>query len=485
MRRISGTFIALALLTPSLALAQRPSNSMHTNSAQLYLTRALGTQVAAEKAKLYEQALGAATQGVQTQPGNSKTWFVLGSVYAAMGDALGADSAFDKAEQMWPEYKKETDQERLRAFAAASNKGVLAIQQNDMAAATAALEGAAKVYNKRPTALLNLGSIYARQNKREEAIAAYRSALEIMRGPERATLKPEEEKQWADWEEAVSLNLAQMLALSDKNEEAVTAYEEYLKRNPNNTLVRSNLAVVYSRMGKREEASRVYNELLSQDLSAEDFFRVGVGLRRAQQLDRATEAFTKSIAKNPHSQESYFNLAYTLWETIQPLAEAREKATAAADKTRMAAQLRPLYERLLENAVKSREFDPSNRNMIALMQRAYRGLADLEATVAKQNEWKLKVPPLITEYDALPFEVTGITMTTEEKKTTVEGKIINVKTTKGQPMKIRLSLVDATGKEVGSQDISVVAPDVEAEEDFKAEFTTDAPPAGWKYAIIK
>lgn len=484
MRRISRTFIALALLTPALAEAQRPSNTMHTNSAQLYLGRAVGTQVAAEKAKLFEQALGAATQGVQAQPGNSKSWFVLGTVYAAMGDAIGADSAFDRAEQMWPDYKKETEVERLRAFAAASNKGVLAIQQNDMAAATAALEGAAKVYNKRPTALLNLGSIYARQNKREEAITAYRGALEILRGPDRAGLKPEEEKQWAEWEEAVSLNLAQMLAMSDKNQEAAAAYEEYLKRNPNNTLVRSNLAVVYSRMGKREEAARVYNELLGQDLTAEDFFRVGVGLRRAQQLDRAAEAFTKAIAKNPQSQESYFNLAYTLWETIQPLEEARSKA-AAAEKTRMAAQLRPLYEQLLTNAVKSREFDPSNRNIIALMQRAYRGLADLETAVAKQNEWKLKVPPLITEYDALPFEVAGIVMTTEDKKTTVEGKIINVKTTKGQPMKMRLSLLDASGKEIGAQDISVVAPEVEAEADFKAEFTTDAPPAGWKYAIVK
>src|SRR5215204_723181 len=174
MSRISRTFIALALLTPALAQAQRPANTMNTTSAQLYLTRASGTQVAAEKAKLFEQALGAATQGVQQAPTNSKTWFVLGAVYAAMGDAAGADSAFDKAEQMWPDYKKETEQERLRAFAAASNKGVLAIQQNDYAAAAAALEGAAKVYDKRPTALLNLGSIYARQNKREEAITAYR-----------------------------------------------------------------------------------------------------------------------------------------------------------------------------------------------------------------------------------------------------------------------------------------------------------------------
>ena len=484
MSRIGKTLFILALVTPALAEAQRPSNTMHTTSAQLYLNRALQSNVPQEKAKLFDQALGAAQQGVTAAAGNSRTWFVLGAVHAAMGNAIAADSAFDKAEQLWPEYAKETETERLRAYVTASNAGVMAIQANDLAKATAALEGAAAVYNKRPTALLNLGSIYARQNNREGAITAYRAALEILRSPARTGLKPEEEKQWADWEEAISLNLAQLLALAEKNEEAVTAYEDYLKRNPNNTMIKSNLAVVLSRMGKRDDAARIYRELLSADLSAEDFFRVGIGLRRAQQLDQAAEAFRKSIAKNPQSQEAYFNQAYVLWETIQPLEDARAKAPAA-DKAKMATQLKALYEEMLVNATKSREFDPSNRNVLALMQRAYRGLADLTTDVKQANEYKLKVPPLISTYDALPFEVTGITLTTVEKKTTVEGKIINVKTTKGQPMKVKFSLVNAAGAEIGSQEVSVVAPEVEAEADFKAEFTTDAPPAGWKYEILK
>jgi tetratricopeptide (TPR) repeat protein len=321
-------------------------------------------------------------------------------------------------------------------------------------------------------------------NNREGATAALRGALEILRGPNRQGLKPEEEKQWAEWEEAVSLNLAQQLALADKNEEAVVAYEDYLKRNPNNNMIRSNLAVVYSRMGKRDDAARVYNELLGKDLSAEDFFRVGVGLRRAQQLDRAAEAFAKSIAKNPQSQEAYFNLAYVLWETIQPLEETRSKATAA-NQTTLGNQLRPMYEQLLTNAVKSREFDPTNRNMLALMQRAYRGLADLTKDVKQANEWRLKIPPLLSEYEALPFEVSAITMTIEGKKVMVEGKMVNIKTTKGQPMKIKLSVVDPAGAVIATQDVTVTAPEIEAEEDFKAEFTVEGTPAGWKYAIVK
>ena len=481
MMRAGRIFLLLALMTPAFAQAQRPSNTMHTTSAELYLTRGVQSSVPAEKQKLLDEALEAALKGVQAAAGNSKTWFTLGRVYAARGDAVGADSAFDRAEQLWPEYKEDTEEERFRAFAMASNAGVAAIQANDLEAALTALEGASRVYDKRPTALLNLGSVYTRMNNREKAIEAYRGALEILRGPARQGLKPEEEKQWAEWEEATSLNLAQHLAFADRNEEAAQAYEAYLARSPDNTLIRTNLAVVYSRMGKRDEAARVYRELLAKDLPADEFFRVGVGLRRAQQLDQAAEAFRKGLAKNPQHQESYFNLAYVLWETIQPLEDALATAKPA-DATRMKTQLRPMYEAMIESAVKARELDPTNRNLLALLQRGYRGLATITADVKKQNELKLKIPPLISAYDALTFEVTGIVADVQEKKVTLEGKVVNIKTPKGQPMTFRLAVVDAAGTELDAKDITVTAPEIEGEADFKAEFDVTGY-AGWKYSV--
>ena len=64
-----------------------PERDYETRSAMLYLERAQKTQVAPERAKLLKQALEMATQGVQSQSGNSKTWFTLGQVYAELGDA--------------------------------------------------------------------------------------------------------------------------------------------------------------------------------------------------------------------------------------------------------------------------------------------------------------------------------------------------------------------------------------------------------------
>src|SRR3990172_522559 len=106
MKRIGKLLVATLLVLPVAAQAQRPGSTMQTRSSELYLDRAEKNTREDDKAKLFAQALEMATKGVQADAGNSKTWFVLGKVYAATGDAIGADTAFTKAETMWPEYKK-------------------------------------------------------------------------------------------------------------------------------------------------------------------------------------------------------------------------------------------------------------------------------------------------------------------------------------------------------------------------------------------
>jgi tetratricopeptide (TPR) repeat protein len=263
MRRFGLLLTTVMLVLPAAASAQRPGNNMQIRSAELYLDRAEKTQVPEEKNKLFQQAHEMAMQAVAKDPGNSKTWYTLGRIYALQGNALGADSAFDKAETMWPDYVKETDIERQRAYVTAFNEGVAAIQKNDLGAAIRNLEAAHVVFPKKPTASLNLGNLYAKANDAEKAAASYRTALSVLRGEYRKGLSEAEEKQWAQWEEAASFNLAQILATSQKDAEAAEAYTEYLQRNPTNNIARANLAVVYGRMGKKDEATKVYNELLA------------------------------------------------------------------------------------------------------------------------------------------------------------------------------------------------------------------------------
>ena len=484
MRRI-GMLVLFLVALPAVTLAQRPSGNRFITTAEIKMKSASETQVPDDVARFLGEALEAAQSAIETYGDNSKSWFTLGRVHVHLGNTLAADSALDRAEQLWPKYAEDTDSLRFRAFAKSSNAGVAALQANKVEEAIKHLEAATVIYNKRPTAFLNLSGAYARNNQNDKAAAAYKAALDILRGPARAGLNEAEEKQWAEWEEGAALNLAQLYAMTDRNEEAAVAYEEYLKRNPNNSLVQTNLAVVYNRMGKTQDAARIYSALLAQDLPADEYFRVGVGLRRGQQFDQSALALEKAIAKNPQMYEAYFNHAYTVWEMLQPLDEARDAAKTPAEKKRIADQMRPLYEKLLVSAEKARSFDPAGRNMLALMNRAYAGLANTAADKKTSDDYKLKIPPLLAAYDALKFEAANVAMNVEDKKVTVTGDLVNIKQPKGEPMKIRISLLDANGATIGTpQEVSVPAPEVEAVADFKAEFTVDTVPAGWKYEVL-
>jgi len=480
MNRITKLFFAVLLLAPVAAHAQRPSATMQTRSAGLYLERAQKTQVPAERAKLLQQALDMATQGVQSQGGNSKTWFTLGQVYSELGDAAGADSAFDKAETMWPEYTKETEPERLKAFVNTFNAGVTALGQNKTEEAIAKLEAANKIYSKRPTAALNLGNLYSKTNNTEKAAASYRQALEIMRGPERKALKPEEEKQWAQWEEAAAFNLAQILAQGNKDAEAVQAYQDYLARNPKNVVARSNLALVLTRMGKKDEASKVYQDLLAaQDLTDDDYFQVGVGLFRSEQYSQAAEAFRKAITKNSAMRDAYYNLAQALYSQSTAIEEQRSKAKIA-DQKNFDSQLKPLYEELQTAAEKARELDPNNRNILALLARSYRGMADV-VPVAASNEWKNKTLAVMKVHQDLPFEVTELSATTDSGEIKVTGNVVNLKATAGQPIALTFSFLGKNGQVLGTQDVTVTAPKVEDQVPFTVSFKTAETLGGLKY----
>ena len=479
MNRVMKLLCAVLVLTPVAAQAQRPSATMQTRSAMLYLERAQKTQVAPERAKLLQQALEMATQGVQSQSGNSKTWFTLGQVYAELGDAVGADSAFDKAESMWPEYTKETEQERLKTFVNTFNAGVIAVQQNKPEEAIAKLEAAQKVYSKKPTPALNLGNLYARANNTEKAAASYRQALEILRGPERKALNAADEKQWAQWEEAAAFNLAQVLAQGNKDSEAAQAYQDYLARNPTNIIARSNLAIVLTRMGKKDEAAKTYQELLSQDLSDDEYFQVGVGLFRGEQYAQAADAFRKAIAKNTANRDAYYNLAQALYSQSTAVEEQRSKAKVA-DQKAFDAQLKPLYEELQKAAEKARELDPNNRNVLALLARSYRGMADVVPTAAA-TEWKNKTLEVMKAHQDLPFEVTELAATTENGEIKITGNVVNLKATAGQPIALTFSFLGRNGQVLGTQDVTVTAPKVEDQVPFTVAFKTTEPWGGLKY----
>ncbi|MGH7463321.1 MAG: hypothetical protein ACREMA_20120, partial [Longimicrobiales bacterium] len=251
-----------------------------------------------------------------------------------------------------------------------------------------------------------------------------------------------------------------------------------------NSVAKSNVAVVLTRLGKSEEAAKIYNELLAQDLSAEDFFSVGVGLFKATQHAPAAQAFRKTIARNPYQRDAHYNLAQSLYSLVMELVEQKTKATGAAAKP-IETKLVELNTELATVTEKLRTIDPANRNVIALQSRAYRALADLTTIEKVAAEWKNKTLEVLKANESLIFTVEDVMLTKNGDETQIAGNIVNQKGTAGQPVKLRFDLLGADGTTIGNQEVTVALPAVQGASAFKVALKPGESVLGWRYEIVQ
>lgn len=491
-RRTSGVPVLLVAcllagaLVPADASAQkRPSNNMWTRSVALYLSKAQTAQDFEAKRDLWRQALEAAKEGIAEVPSNPRIWLLAGQVYVQLDSATQAHEAFNKAQEIYPDYEKEIDTERRNAWARWHNGGVTAIQQQNVDAAIRLFEQADLIYDKMPNARLQLGGLYARKGETDRAIEAYRGALEILRGPASQSVPERQREQWRENEEAAAFNLAQLLAGAGRDEEAAQAYRDFLEREPQNRTAKSNLAIVLGRMGKTDEASEIYAELMSQpDLTDAELFSIGIGLYNADEFERAAEAFRKTLALNPHSRDALYNLGQAIYRRSVQIEEQREKGSGD-EQVKAASDLGTMYAELQSVTEKLRGMDPYNRNVLLLQVQAYRGQTDLTAEdAATSDEWRNKALAVLQEQEKLPFEVSRVTMAAAEGKVTLSGSVTNLKLDAGTPVKIRLILVDENGGTVGSGEVTVPAPEAEQSAQFNAEIQVSGAAAGWRHEVV-
>jgi tetratricopeptide (TPR) repeat protein len=474
MSRTGGLALLFVALLPLAAEAQsKPSNSMHTRSAEVYLGRAAATSRPDEKQKLYTEALEAIAPALESDANNPKVWLLAGQAHAGLGNVAAADSAFDKAEALYPEYAAEIDPERLNLWIRDYNAGVEAIQAGNEDAAIAAFEQADRVYRKRPDALISLGPLYTRKGDLAKAEQAYRDALAVIRGPAGQGLDEKTAAEWRENEEVASAQLANLLAETGKAEEAAAIYRELLERQPDNLQAKNNLAVVLSRAGNQDEASKIYADLLSQpDLDDVTLFNIGVGLYRSEQYENAAQAFRRALEKNPHSYEALYNLGQALVAAAAPL-----------NTTTDAAKLRPMYEELLQVAEKLIALGPANRNAYMMQAQAQRSVGELVQDAAQSEEWKKKVLATLEQAEALQFDVAQLALEPAEGSATLKGSLTNAKLAAGAPVTLRFTFVDATGATIATQDVSLQAPAPQQSAEFTIEVKTDRPIAGWKYTV--
>jgi protein O-mannosyl-transferase len=138
----------------------------------------------------------------------------------------------------------------------------------------------------------NLGVIFVKQGKMDEAIAQFQKALVITPGN-------------ADAHD----NLGVVYAKQGRMEEAIAQFQKALVIIPDNADAYDNLGVIFAKQGKMDEAIQYYQKALTINPGFADAeFSLGSAFLQQGQVEEAITEFQKAVAIKPNFAEAQYNL---------------------------------------------------------------------------------------------------------------------------------------------------------------------------------
>lgn len=414
----------LATLTPP-AFAQEPQRTKELKDADRFIATAMISQDSVDRRAKLERALNPLQQAMAKNPDNALVWLTAGQVYAKLQQFARADSAFDRAQALYPAYASDIEAERVQAWIDALNLSVKLTDAQKIPEAVAALEAAELIYDQRPESKLNLGLLYSNNRDYARAEQQYRALLDLVKTAPSRNLKPEDAAEWVKMEKLAAINLAQLV-----NERGVAAF------------------------GKQDWAT-------------------------------AAADFREAAALNPYARDYVYNLAEALYSA--GLADEDKARTAKGPERReLEKKVIATYETIEPFLARARSFDPSNRRMFMLLARGYNLRGAATTDVAKKAEFRKLGDELLKSHGTLTAEIASVfAVMIGGGQATIRGELQNITLKPGEPVQIHFTLLGLDGTTVGEQDIAVTAPAVGQTAPFEATTKITGEVAGWKYEIAK
>jgi tetratricopeptide (TPR) repeat protein len=438
----------------SAEIRQRdPRVSRYTALSALRIREAQSTEDEVLQLESYREALEAIYDGLERETDNPEAYLHLGIVQTGLGNYLAADSALDRAEAMHPNYAVQdggTRAYRFNGWLQAYNAATVRLDEQDPEGAVELFRAANVLFDMRPEAYLNLGAQLAGLNDLEGSIEAWRGALAVIASPDADPGDDETREAWDTqfWMMAQS-NLGRVLELAGRPEEAITAYETLLERDPDNAEARSSLALALAAAGQGDDALTIFDEILGrEDAAALDYYNAGVSLYTADRLEQAVIGFEKALERAPMYRDALQNLA----QSLNGLEDYE-------------AQI-PYSERLLE-------LDPHNEygyqmHIRALVQAGRQ--ADGVAVLAIMRE--------------LPFVTDNFQLQLRSAGAIISGQVINKTLAPGTTVTLRFTFYDDASAPIGTQDVEVTLSDPEVAHPFQISFDAEFQVLGYGYEFL-
>ena len=107
----------------------------------------------------------------------------------------------------------------------------------------------------------------------------------------------------------VYLKLAQVLDKEDKKDTALVMLSQALKLYPDYTEAKEMIGIIYSEIGRDQEAENIYRQLSLDDAGTYNtYYNLGIIYSRQGQIDNAIEAYKVAIEKNSKLYAAYYAL---------------------------------------------------------------------------------------------------------------------------------------------------------------------------------
>jgi len=462
------------------------------NSAVLYLINAAKTRFDDVRERDLRDANRSLTQALTSggQDKNPAAWYYFGRYYVMRNDAVGADSAFRKAETLMPACKEDILFYRRNAlWVPVFNAGVAALTAQNHDSAIAAFRRANLIYDAEPQGLAMLATVFFNTSRPDSAAKYFRLAVQAASDPK-----------FANERNDAMFNLGNSYFAAQQYDSAAAAFSEYLRVVPNDPVAMARLGDVLAAGGHTDSAMAVYRLIISHADSAEsqslfnagvsiynaappfpDTAALGAGCRTERRAGRTTvtatqrraiavacdsimrhtvrdrdaaaagnyrlaaQAFEAGLARNPQSRDGLYNLANAFL------------ALREADK------MLPVAQRLIL-------VDPMNRNAVRLVAQAWQ----------LKNKGDSALRYVILADSTLPVDVTVSRFSPGDQSASIAGLITNYHNKPSAPFKLAFEFLNTGGEAVATQSVDVPAIDAGGNHAFTLE-AIGAKVEAWRY----
>ncbi len=335
------------------------------------------------------------------QAENPSVWYFLGRTLAMAGDALGADSAFARAEQMLPDCADDIRYYRQVFWVKRINLGVDSLRAGSFEGAKQAFREANTVFPKDITGFYYLARIFGNEGDLDSAIYYFKTVVEA--GTPDTTHQQ-------NYEESIR-SLADLYSMDMQWDSAAAWHGKYRELYPNDSRALIGQAEAYSRTGDESRAVMMYDSVLAMaaEMGASDLFKAGEALFVASQFDKATQEFELGLEKNPYSRAGLANLANTF------LSIASDFDLPKAEQDAAAKSLETTARRLIEIGPYNQE---SHRLLAAALQ-LQQNSAGADRAMAQLRDLRFEILVDAEQVMSGGFAIQGRITNLQEAETTV------------------------------------------------------------------